>query len=406
MTDSVAGKTGAVVSDRAHMQRALQLASMARFVAPPNPAVGCVIVSTDGKVIGEGSTDRVGGAHAEVAALRAVADKGHASAGATAYVTLEPCCHHGRTPPCTDSLIKAGIARVVIAVTDPDPRVNEGGSQRLQAAGIRVDSGTAEEEAAAIATNYAFFHRIRHKRPFIRIKLASSIDGRTAMQSGESEWITGEAARRDVQFLRAESDCVLSGSGTVLHDDPTLNVRLSAEDIHAVCNSKQTVACAALPEPDSRPVRQPLRAIVDSQMRMRADARLFTTGGDVRIYTDGIKTSKNKELESISVVNCEIVPVLGTGGSGIDLRLLMEDLAQLPVNLVHVEAGATLCGALLSAGLADEIVLYLAPHLMGNQGKPQFVLPEIHNMSERIPLVVKGIEQVGEDVRITLTFSG
>lgn len=400
------GRIADTAADRAHMQRALQLASSARYVAPPNPAVGCVIVSADGHVIGEGSTDRVGGAHAEIAALRAVAGNGAATAGATAYVTLEPCCHHGRTPPCTDSLIAAGIDRVVVAVTDPDPRVNEGGIQTLRAAGIEVLSGSAEEQAAAIAANFAFFHRVRHKRPFVRIKLASSLDGRTAMQSGESVWITGEAARRDVQFLRAESDCVLSGSGTVLHDDPTLNVRLSAEELSLACGGAGAAGNSPIVPHDSGAVRQPLRAIVDSRMRLGADARLFSTGGDVRIYTDGIKSSKNNEIESISAVKCEVIPVLGTGGSGIDLRLLMEDLALLPVNLVHVEAGATLCGALLSAGLADEIVLYLAPHLMGNQGKPQFVLPEIHNMSERIPLALKGIHQIGEDVRLTMTFPG
>lgn len=376
-------------ADAKHMQRALELAKGARFTAPPNPAVGCVIAADDGRSLGEGATAAVGGAHAEIAALADVKSRGLSAQGATAYVTLEPCCHHGRTPPCTDSLIAAGIARVVIAVTDPDPRVNSRGLQVLKEAGIRVDSAT-EFKAQAISINRSFFHRLRHGRPFVRIKLASSLDGRTAMQSGESVWITGEAARRDVQFLRAESDCILTGSGTVIHDDPSLNVRLSAAELGLADEGGTAV------------VRQPLRAIVDSQMRLGGGARLFSTGGDVRIYTDGIEVSKNNEIENISKVKYEIVHNFGTQGSGIDLELMMQDLGNLPVNHVHVEAGATLCGALLTAGLADEIVLYLAPHLMGNQGKPQFVLPEIHKMDQRLELALKGIEQVGDDVRLTL----
>lgn len=376
-------------ADARHLQRAIELARSARFIAPPNPAVGCVITTPEGQTLGEGATGPVGGAHAEVAALADVQARGLSAEGATAYVTLEPCCHHGRTPPCTDSLIAAGIARVVVAATDPDPRVNSKGLQQLKDAGIHVDRATEEVEAEAMLINRSFFHRIQQGRPFVRIKLASSLDGRTAMQSGESVWITGDAARRDVQFLRAESDCILSGSGTVIHDDPSLDVRLSTEEL-------------GLSATEATAVRQPLRAIVDSQMRLQASARLFTTGGDVRIYTDGIRTSKNNEIEKLTKVKSEIVHSLGTQGSGIDLHELMQDLGQLPVNHVHVEAGATLCGALLSAGLADEIVLYLAPHLMGNQGKPQFVLPEIHKMEQRLQLALKGIEQVGDDVRLTL----
>ncbi len=378
----------AAEADTQLMQRALELAKSARFTAPPNPAVGCVIADDTGRILGEGATAAVGGPHAEIAALHDLRARGFTAQGATAFVTLEPCCHHGRTPPCTDSLIATGIARVVVAVADPDPRVDGRGLQRLRDAGIRVDRASADVEAAATSINRAFFHRLRHGRPFIRIKLASSLDGRTAMQSGESVWITGEAARRDVQFMRAESDCILSGSGTIMHDDPSLNVRLSAEEL-------------ALNGPDAI-VRQPLRVLVDSQLRVPTSAKLFTTGGDVRIYTDGIKSFKNNGINKTVKVNCQIVHNMGVKGAGIDLGQLMQDLASLPVNHVHVEAGATLCGALLSAGLADEIVLYLAPHLMGNQGKPQFVLPEIHKMDQRLQLALKSIEQVGEDVRLTL----
>lgn len=206
------------------------------------------------------------------------------------------------------------------------------------------------------------------------------------MQSGESMWITGPEARQDVQFLRAESDCILTGSGTVLHDDPSLDVRLSADQLGL--------------EPATRAVRQPLRVIVDSVMRVKPDRRLFSTGGDIRIYTDGVKFNKNNDLGSFSERQVDIVHDMGTDGAGISLSAMLADLGRLPVNLVHVEAGATLCGALLSRGLVDEIVLYLAPHIMGNQGKPQFILPELHSMDERVALTLQSQEQVGKDLRL------
>lgn len=367
-------------ADVQFMQAALACARRARFLAPPNPAVGCVITSADGKILGEGHTLAVGGSHAEIVALQDCHSRGHNVTGATLYVTLEPCCHHGRTPPCTDSIIRSGVTKVVIAVADPDPRVNGQGIDALKSAGIAVESGLLEAEALEL--NSAFFHRVKTGRPLVRIKLASSLDGRTAMQSGESMWITGEGARRDVQYLRAESDCILTGSGTVLTDDPSLNVRLTPADLGI----------------DSGKARQPLRAIVDSRLRIGPEAKLFEVGGPVRIYTDGVKVNKNNSLGN----KCEVIPDFGTEGSGIELRAMLEDLGKLPVNLVHVEAGATLCGALLLEGLADEIVLYLAPHLMGNQGKPQFILPEMHKMDQRISLDLVRHEMVGQDLRLTL----
>lgn len=360
--------------DHRFMQRALVLAERARYIAPPNPAVGCVLIQGD-NIIGEGWTQRVGGSHAEIKALENAA--GQELAGATAYVTLEPCCHTGRTGPCTDALIEAGVARVVVAMPDPDPRVDGSGLQQLSAAGIAVSSGLLSSEARVI--NKGFFHRLEHGRPRVTVKIASSLDGRTAMESGESVWITGEAARRDVQFMRARSDCILTGSGTVLHDDPTLDVRLSAEDLQ-----------------QSGPVRQPLRVLLDSTLRTPLDARLFATGGDIRIYSNGINNNKYNGLNK----PVKVISDYGVADRGVDLEALFADLARIPVNEVHVEAGATLCGALLSRRLVDEIVLYLAPHLMGNQGRAQFILPGLATMSDRIELQQLELDKVGEDIRI------
>jgi len=330
-----------------HMARALELGATARLIAPPNPAVGCVIAK-DEKVLGEGATGPVGSAHAEIAALNDANARGHRVDGATAYVTLEPCSHQGRTPPCTDALIAAGIGSVIVAVSDPDPRVNGSGLSLLRDAGITVLTGLLETEARDQHRN--FFHRVATGRPRVRIKLASSLDGRTAMASGESKWITASAAREDVQLLRAESDCILTGSGTVLADDPGLDVRLAPE---------------ALGLAPGDAVRQPLRVILDSKLRTPQDANLFQCGGDLRIYSTNDNSLKfNNISDKINVVSgfkCD--------SGGIDLVALFADLAAIPVNLVHVEAGPTLCGALLKAQLVDEIVVYLAPHIMGSEAR-------------------------------------
>ena len=362
-----------------HMARALELGETARLIAPPNPAVGCVIALHE-QVLGEGATGPVGSAHAEIAALDDAIASGRDVAGATAYVTLEPCSHQGRTPPCTHALIDSGIASVIVAVSDPDPRVNGAGLSQLREAGISVQQGLLETEA--IHQHRNFFHRVSSGRPRIRIKLASSVDGRTAMASGESKWITASAAREDVQLLRAESDCVLTGSGTVLADDPGLDVRLTAQ---------------ALGLPSGEIVRQPLRVILDSQTRTPADARLFQCGGDLRIYATNDNINKYKSLNNkvkvVSEFKCE--------SGGIDLVALFADLAAIPVNLVHVEAGPTLCGALLQARLVDEIVVYLAPHIMGSEARPQFELPGITTMSQRLELELEQVRQLGDDLRLS-----
>ena len=304
---------------------------------------------------------------------------GHNLSGATAYVTLEPCSHQGRTPPCTDALIAAGISSVIVAVSDPDPRVNGSGLSRLQEAGISVQEGLLAAEATEQHRN--FFHRVVTGRPRVRVKLASSVDGRTAMASGESKWITRSAARDDVQLLRAESDCILTGSGTVLADDPGLDVRLTPESLGLAEGA----------------VRQPLRVILDSHLRTPADARLFECGGDLRIYSNGKNTNKyNKIGDKVKVISdskCD--------ASGIDLEALLAELASLPVNLVHVEAGPTLCGALLQARLVDEIVVYLAPHIMGSEARPQFELPGITTMSQRLELELEQVRQLGGDLRLS-----
>ncbi len=365
------------------MAMALRLGASARYTAPPNPAVGCVIARGT-EILGRGATGLVGGPHAEIAALQDARQQGNSVKGASIYVTLEPCSHTGHTPPCTDALVAAGIARVVVAISDPDQRVNGAGCAQLRSAGVNVEEGLLAAEAEAAHRH--FFFRTRNGRPWVRLKIASSLDGRTAMESGESIWITGEQARQDVQMLRAESDCVLSSSGTVLIDNPSLDVRLEPLQLGL--------------EP-GQSVRQPLRAIVDSRLRLSPRGRLFKCGGDIRIYSNQVDSHKFNALEDKVNIISDIGDANEKRRTGIDLGAMLVDLAQLPVNLVHVEAGATLCGALLKARLVDEIVVYLAPLLMGSQARPQFHLPEISTMTARIPLELTDSRQVGGDMRLT-----
>ena len=365
--------------DHELMAEALRLGATARFIAPPNPAVGCVIASSD-RVLGRGATRPTGAAHAEITALADAADQQHDVRGATVYVTLEPCSHVGRTPPCTDALIKAGVSRVVVATQDPDPRVSGKGCQQLRAAGIQVETGLLENIATDRHRNFMF--RCRNLRPWVRVKIASSLDGHTALASGESVWITGPAARRDVQFLRAEADCVMTGSGTVLCDDPSLDVRLTAKELQL---------------PAGNVVRQPLRAILDSAARTPPDARLFQCGGELRIYTSQKNINKYNKIRN----TIKVIPISGDERGKPDLGLVLSDLGALPVNLVHVEAGPILCGALLKAGLVDEIVVYLASHIMGSEARPQFVLPGITNMDDRLALQLDDVRRVGDDLRLT-----
>ena len=362
--------------DHRHMARALRLAARGLYTTDPNPRVGCVLVK-DGRVIGEGWHEVAGGAHAEINAL---ARAGTAAAGATAYVTLEPCCHQGRTPPCTEALIRAGVQRVVFALQDPNPQVAGEGASLLQAAGIEVVSGVLTD--AATRLNPGFDLRMCTGRPWVRCKLAMSLDGRTAMASGESQWITGSAARRDVHRLRARSSAILTGIGTVLADDPALTARL--EDEYA------------------SEVKQPLRVVLDSRLRMPATARLLGLPGDTLIVTGEDATAAQGRFDQDAVV----VVTLPMESGRLDLAAVLQYLGSREINEVHVEAGATLSGALLQAGLVDELVVYMAPHLMGDAARGLFALPGLERMADRIELSITDIRAIGQDWRITANVSG
>lgn len=365
------------IGDRIHMARALRLAVLGLYTAEPNPRVGCVLVR-DGEVVGEGWHQRTGGPHAERLAL---AMAGEQARGATAFVSLEPCCHHGRTPPCTDGLIEAGVARVVAAMRDPNPLVAGAGLARLRAQGIAVVEGLLEEEARRL--NPGFIKRMEQGLPYVRCKLAASLDGRTAMASGESQWITSEAARRDVQYLRARSSAILTGVGTVLADDPSLNVRLAARDLPGV-------------EPEG-PVRQPLRVVVDSRLRTPPTARMLGLPGTTLIACLAPEPSHAAQTKAAGAQ----VLATSAGPGGVDLEYLLRYLARQDINEVLIEAGTTLAGAALQAGLVDELVLYLAPHLMGDAGRGLCHLPGLELMGDRLPLVIRDVRLVGPDLRVT-----
>ncbi len=357
--------------DTRHMARALQLAAHGLYTCDPNPRVGCVLVK-GGTVIGEGWHARAGEPHAEVLALRAA---GEAARGATAYVSLEPCTHYGRTPPCAEALIAAGISRVVAAMEDPNPQVAGRGLQMLHEAGIIVESKLLRSQAEAL--NPGFIKRMRTGRPLVRCKLAMSLDGRTAMASGESQWITGSAARADVHRLRARSSALLTGVGTVLTDDPSLNARLDMDE----------------------PVQQPLRVVLDSQLRMSTDARMLSLPGRTLVCcVEGVDVEKIVTLTDAGAeVHC--LPVEKNGH--VSLPALLDFLAGESVNEVMVEAGAILNGALLQAGLVDEVIVYLAPLLMGDAARGLFHLPGLEKMAQRIELKIVDMRAVGDDWRIT-----
>ena len=363
------------MNDHAWMARALQLARRGLYSTDPNPRVGCVLVR-DGELVAEGWHARAGEPHAEIHALRAAGERAR---GATAYVTLEPCSHHGRTPPCADALIEAGVARVVAAMPDPNPLVAGEGLERLRAAGIEVASGVLQAQAEAL--NPGFVSRMRRGRPWLRCKLAMSLDGRTAMASGESRWITGAAARADVQRLRARSSAILTGIGTALADDPSLNVRLAAGELYGVA-----------------PVRQPLRVVLDSGLRLPPTARMLGLAGDTLVLTANQDAAARAALEA---AGAEVGYVSATDGS-LDLHAVLALLAQREINEVLVESGPTLAGALLDAGLIDELVVYMAPHVMGDAARGLFHLPGLERMEDRIGLELVDLRRVGTDVRMTL----
>jgi diaminohydroxyphosphoribosylaminopyrimidine deaminase/5-amino-6-(5-phosphoribosylamino)uracil reductase len=353
--------------DRRYMQRALELARHGLNTTDPNPRVGCVIVR-EGQVVGEGWHERAGEGHAEVHALRAAGD---ATAGATAYVTLEPCSHTGRTPPCATALIAARIARVVYAAGDPNPLVSGSGAQALRTAGIAVEGGLLEREARAL--NPGFFKRHLTGLPWVTLKLAASLDGRTALANGRSQWITGEEARRDVQRYRARSSVILSGSGTVIADNPSLNVRLEGA------------------------TRQPLRAVLDSGLRVSPQSRIFDPPGHAVVFT----ASRDERAQASLTGRGIAVEQVDRAKEGVVLDSVLRRLAQRQANEVWVEAGARLAGALLKGALVDELVIYLSPSLLGPQGRPLVQLPVISEMEERLQMKFTDVTLIGADLRVT-----
>lgn len=357
-------------------QRALELAARALTLSNPNPRVGCVIAAADGRVLGEGFTQQRGGAHAEVMALRDAAARGNDVAGSTVYVTLEPCAHHGRTPPCCDALVAARVGRVLVALRDPNPLVAGQGMARLQAAGIAVDMAPPGVAQQARELNIGFLRRMEHGLPWVRLKTAASLDGMTALANGASQWITGEAARADVQHWRARACAVLSGIGTVLADDPLLNVRL--------------------PEVE----RQPHLAVLDSQLRMPATARLLAVPRRaVWVYTlPQTLLQQPARVRRLQEAGAE-VRALPPGPDGLpDLRALLADLGQREVNELHVEAGATLNGALLQQGLVSEWLAYVAPVLTG-PGRPLARLPAQTGLEQALRWQTEDVRQIGPDLR-------
>ncbi|MGD8569411.1 MAG: bifunctional diaminohydroxyphosphoribosylaminopyrimidine deaminase/5-amino-6-(5-phosphoribosylamino)uracil reductase RibD [Gammaproteobacteria bacterium] len=364
--------------DRRYMARAIELAVNGLFTTDPNPRVGCVIVKDDA-IVGEGWHQRAGGPHAEVVAL----DKaGAGAAGATAYVTLEPCCHYGRTPPCVDALIDARVTRVVIAGLDPNPKVAGKGAEKLTQAGIAVEHGLLREQAEPL--NPGFIKRMRRQLPYVRCKVAMSLDGRTAMASGESQWITSELARQDVQTWRARSSVIMTGIGTVLADDPSLNVRLSADDD----------AMAAFTDAD-----QPVRVVLDSRLRMPGDAKMLSLPGTTLIYTACNIHDHERRVGELEAAGAQVVKV-GGDEQTVDLEAVMRDLASREFNEVMIEAGPAVNGSAISRGLVDELVLYMAPSLMGDDAKGAFHLPGVRSMAEKIQLDIADTRQIGPDWRI------
>jgi diaminohydroxyphosphoribosylaminopyrimidine deaminase / 5-amino-6-(5-phosphoribosylamino)uracil reductase len=359
--------------DHQRLAQALVLAEQAIALSEPNPRVGCVIGTEAGVVGGTGFTQEAGGPHAEVMALRAAALAGHATAGATAWVTLEPCAHHGRTPPCCDALIEAGLARVVVAVADPFEAVNGQGIARLRAAGVQVDvlSPTHELAHAARELNIGFFSRVQRGRPWLRLKIAASLDGRTALHNGTSQWITGAAARADGHRFRRRAGAVLSGIGTVLEDDPRLDVR-------------------EVPTP-----RQPTRVVVDSQLQTPPIARLFEVPGPVWIYAAQDDAARRAALQARGAhIRC-----LPNAQGKVDLHALLQDLGTRGINELHVEAGHKLNASLLQAGLVDELLIYLAPKMLG-PGREMAALGPLTQLADALAFEFTQVQLVGEDLRL------
>jgi len=347
------------------MGQALELAGRGLYTTTPNPRVGCVIVR-DGAVVGTGWHEKTGMPHAEVLALKEARDRAR---GATLYVNLEPCSHHGRTPPCVEAIIPAGIKRVVAAMQDPNPKVAGAGFSLLRAAGIAVEQGLMEGEAREL--NIGFVARMTRGRPWVRMKIAASLDGRTALANGRSQWITGEPARRDGHRWRARACAVLTGFGTVRDDDPRLNVR-------------------GVDTP-----RQPLKIVVDSKFETSPSARVLQGGKTLVVGA----VNDEKRIAALKAAGAEAVMIPNDSGK-VELFKLMEELARRELNEIHVEAGTKLNGSLLQAGVVDELLVYLAPSVIGDSGRGMFSLPELTELSRSTALKIREVERVGEDLRI------
>ncbi len=365
-------------SDYQHMSRALQLARRGLYSTDPNPLVGCVIVK-DGGVVSEGWHQKAGQAHAETEALKNAKED---VTGATCYITLEPCAHHGRTSPCTKSLINAGIKKAVVATVDPNPFVRGKGLQQLKEAGIETVSGLME--AQAIELNPGFEMRMQQGRPFVRCKLAMSLDGKTALSNGDSKWISSPESRMDVQKLRARSSAIMTGAGTVIADNPLMNVRLPETSEWAEHG------------------RQPLRVILDSKLKTPVDAKILSLPGDVIIFHASEAQEKQQNLEN---AGAELVVVKAERGPGFLEYVLTHLARKREINEVLLEAGSTLSGEILQAGLIDELILYLAPTLLGRDAKELFNLPIIGDMSDCISLLITDTRTIGKDIRIKATIN-
>jgi len=362
-------------SDTHWMSVALSWAEKAMYITTPNPRVGCVIVNAQGVLLGAGHTQPAGQAHAEMMALQDAKSQGHSVAGATAYVTLEPCSHQGRTGPCCDALIHAGLLRLVVAVQDPNPQVNGNGIALLRQAGIQVDIGVLEDKARSL--NPGFFKRMTQGLPWIRLKVAASLDGQTALTNGESQWITSASARQDGHAWRARSCAVLTGIGTVLQDDPQLNVR------------------------DIDTPRQPTLVIVDSKLETPLNARLWDTQREVWIYCATGDTDRKAALKAKGArVMC-----LPNAQGKVDLRALVQDLGQKAINELHIEAGFKLNGSLLAANVVDELLIYLAPLLIG-QGLGMASLGAFETLSQALKLKIQNVTTIGDDVRLIAHVKG
>jgi len=351
-------------ADHAHMAEALALAGRGLYTTTPNPRVGALIVRS-GVVVGRGFHERAGGPHAETVAL---AEAGERAGGATAYVTLEPCSHHGRTPPCADALVAAGISRVVAAMADPNPLAGHG-ADRMRAAGVAVDIGLMEAESREL--NIGFISRLARGRPWMRLKLAATLDGRTALASGESQWITGADARRDGHRWRASACAILTGIGTVKDDDPQLTVR------------------------DVETSRQPLKILVDSKLEVSPGARLFESG---KVLVAAAREDRER-IARLADRGAEVT-VLPNASGKVDLAALAAELARRELNEIHVEAGTKLNGSLIAAGVVDELLVYLAPSLVGDTGRGMFNLPAPASLDARPRLTLRDVSRIGDDLRI------